>query len=197
MAVLKSVNAEKVGTWLTLAHKMKRKRIGCLVAVLLAVSGVVTWDIRAIHAMQRAAAKFDDCDHVALLAACRQMIATRTSFTNSPNYNPPSYAPDDICLTLDAGPYGPEVPAILRELSPQYIGIREDHVVISDPSRSPPMRRGVLAFAESAEFQYGTRQYIDGLWYWNGKLHSSVKPEYDRRMDEKRKRIEGQQPLSP
>lgn len=176
---------------------MNWKHTGCLAFVAIILGVLVAWNITARYASQRAVAKYDDCDHAALLAACRQMIATRNSFTNSPNFDPPGYAPDDICLTRKAGAYGPEVPAILRELSPKFIGIREDSLVISDPPDTVRMRRGVLAFSEGVEFQYGTRQYIDGLWYWNGRLHPSVRPEFDRRMDEKIKRIKDQPRTAP
>ena len=170
---------------------MNKKTKGCLVtlAAILITPFLLVGGLR-LSAL-RAMAKYDQCDHVALLAACRQMMANRDTYTNSPSYRPPySWERGSVSLSRDHGAYGPEIPDVVRNLSPLYVVIRADSVIIGDPPRFPPMRRGMIAFPADAEFQYGTRQYLDGLWYWNGNIHPSVKPEFDRRMDGKIKRIE-------
>ncbi len=173
---------------------MKKKPNGCLLSLGIILSLFFLWFAASAIGSRLAVRKYNRCDHAALLAASRQMLANRMSFTNSPNFREPhSWEGSSISLARDPAGFGSEFPAVIRELSPLYIVIREDSVIISDPPSFPAMRRGVIAFSRGTEFQYGTERYQDGLWYWNGSLDASVRPEFDRRMEEKVKRIEGQQ----
>ena len=173
---------------------MKTKPHGCLISLAIILGLFVLWVAATAIGGRLAVRKYDGSDHAALLAACREMLANRLSFTNSPSFRAPhSWEGTTISLTRDPTGFGPEIPRAIRELNPRYIVIHEDSLIVSDPPSFPPMRRGVIAFPADAEFQYGTEKYIDGLWYWNGNLNASVRPEFDRRMEEKLKQIKANQ----
>ena len=152
---------------------MKTKRNGCLIFVAITAMIFMLFLVATTIGVRLAARKYDRCDHSALLAACREMLAHRTSFTNSPNFRQPrSGEKATISLFRDPAGYGPDIPLIIRELNPRYLLIREDSIIIADPPSYPAMRRGVIAFAPDTGNQYGTRKYIDGLWFWNGDFQT-------------------------
>jgi hypothetical protein len=98
------------------------------------------------------------------------MIANRDTYTNSSIYRPsPSWLSGDIRLERGDSSFGP---ATIRNLNPLVITIRTNLLIIDDPSSIPPFRRGVIAFTSDAREQFGTKRYIDGLWYWNGEFQS-------------------------
>jgi hypothetical protein len=95
------------------------------------------------------------------LDACRQAIADRGSYRNDKDKWGDLHEDDVLLLP----PMQDNVPQELRDLRPSYIVIREDSVLIT--FNVPLVRLSILGFASGAR-QYGTSQYIDGLWFWNG-----------------------------
>jgi hypothetical protein len=105
--------------------------------------------------------RFAHLDHKRILDACRQAITDRKSYRNDKGQWGTLHE-DDILLLP---PMQDNVPQELRDLHPSYILIREDSVLIT--FNVPLVRLSILGFASGAR-QYGTSQYIDGLWFWNG-----------------------------
>ena len=152
---------------------MKTGLKGCLIIVAIIAMLLILWIVATVIGVRVAVRKYDRCDHAALLATCREMLSHRTSFTNSPNFRQPhSWEKATISLIRDPTGYGPDIPLVIRELNPRRLLIREDSLIIADPPSFLAMRRGVIAFAPDAKKQYGTRKYIDGLWYWDGNFQS-------------------------
>ena len=152
---------------------MNTKRNRCLILFAIIAMIFMLFVVATTIGARLAIRKYNKCDHYALLAACREMLSHGMSFTNSPNFRPPhSWEGTTITLTRDPSGYGPDIPLVIRELNPRYLVIRDDSIIIVDPPSFPAMRRGIIAFAPDAEKQYGTRNYIDGLWFWNGDFQS-------------------------
>jgi hypothetical protein len=105
--------------------------------------------------------RLNHLDHRQLLAACRQAIADRRSYRNDKDKWGTLHEDDVLLLP----PLQNEVPQALRNLHPRDILIREDSVIIT--LNVKVARMSLLAFAPGAR-QYGTHQYIDGFWFWNG-----------------------------
>ena len=142
-------------------------------ALLALTIGIAALIVTALDiSIRHALAKYNQCDHAALLAACRQMITDRNTYTNDPSYSPSPPELGDITLWRENSSYGPTIPAMIRNLNPLSITVRTNLLIINDPSSIPPFRRGIIAFASDAREQFGTKQYIDGLWYWNGEFQS-------------------------
>ena len=105
--------------------------------------------------------RLNHLDHKQLLAACRQAIADRRSYRNDKDKWGTLHEDDVLLLP----PIQNEVPQALRDLHPSDILIREDNVVIT--LNVKVARMALLGFAPGAR-QYGTHQYIEGSWFWNG-----------------------------
>jgi len=85
------------------------------------------------------------------------------------------------------------MPHAIRELNPMWVVINEDSVLIKDVAGFFPMRLCMIAFPEDADVQYGTKQYLDGLWYWGSThLKKCVCGEPDR-LGKRDDRIKGNQ----
>lgn len=112
--------------------------------------------------------KLFQADHVAVLAACRELISNRQSF---PTCTDPSswQDPDKRVLVVGGSTIDDSVPRVVRELDPIYIRIGTNSVLIRLNARGS--REYFLAFADGAE-EYGTRELCPGLWYWNGNDNS-------------------------
>ncbi len=100
-------------------------------------------------------------DQSRLLSACREAIANRSSYRNDKNRWGTLHEDDVLILS----PLPVELPAAIRELKPRYVIIRPDYAMIN--VSVPLSRICVLGFGPDAK-QFGTFQYIDGLWFWNG-----------------------------
>ncbi len=90
-----------------------------------------------------------ECDHPAVLAACRQLLA---------DSDEPSSGRNQVVLRP---PYSDTTPRILQEMKPRYIVVQKDRVLLRFGSM-PKMY--LNAFRKGAE-EYGKRELIDGLWY--------------------------------
>ena len=110
--------------------------------------------------------QLDHANHALILAACREVIANRSSYQNDRD-KWPSLGKADVLLLR---PIPESVPKVVRQLNPKYILIREDNVLLSF---NVPFARAALLGFQAGAHQYGTRQYIDGLWFWNGNLAGS------------------------
>ena len=106
--------------------------------------------------------RLNHVDHTQILAACRQAIANRSAYRNDKAKWGTLHADDVLLLP----PIPNEVPEAIRDLRPSYIIIREDYILLT--FKVPFARVSVLGFKSGAR-QYGTSQYIDGLWFWNGE----------------------------
>ena len=100
-------------------------------------------------------------DQSRLLSACREAIANRSSYRNDKDRWRTLHEDDVLLLS----PLPVEVPAAIRELKPHDVIIRPDYAMIN--VSVPLSRICVLGFRPEAK-QFGTSQYIDGLWFWNG-----------------------------
>lgn len=105
--------------------------------------------------------RLDHLDHAKVLAACRETIANRSSYRNDKD----KWGTLDTDDVLVLSPIPNEVPEAIRDLHPSHIIIREDYILIN--FKVPLARVAILGFQPGAT-QYGTYQYIDGLWFWNG-----------------------------
>lgn len=99
-----------------------------------------------------------------LLGACRMLISAKQGNTIVGAVSPTdaegiSVAGDSIASTA-------WMPRSFVALHPRYICIRSDYVLVA--LDTPGERTVLLGFRKGAH-QFGTRQLIDGLWYWNGK----------------------------
>ena len=100
-------------------------------------------------------------DQSRLLSACREVIANHSSYRNDKDRWGTLH--DDDVLLLPPLPVN--LPVAIRELKPRYVIVRPDYTMINV---SVPFRRiCVLGFRSGAK-QFGTFEYIDGLWFWDG-----------------------------
>jgi len=100
-------------------------------------------------------------DHVRILLACREALANRTSYRNDKEKWVTAEKDDVVILR----PIPENFPKAIRQLHPSSVLIKEDRVFIS--FTAPFARISLLGFAPDAH-QYGTKRYIDGLWFWDG-----------------------------
>ncbi len=70
-------------------------------------------------------------------------------------------------------PFPTNIPAAIRDLKPKDIRVKTNFVMLNF-SRLP--RLCVVAFQKGTK-QYGTFNYIDGLWFWDGNKNT---PEMQR-----------------
>ena len=154
--------------------KMNRKTVVCLLVVVIAVVVLAALNLVERSRMRSRIAEFDTCDHYALLAACRDMVTHRDDYRTNKSYLYSASDPGSVYLTPKAAPFDDAVPKVVRDLRPFYIFIKKDCVIITGhySGLTCGTRIGIVGFAEGAS-QYGTRKYIDGLWYWNG--HSNTR----------------------
>jgi hypothetical protein len=108
-------------------------------------------------------------DQSRLLSACRQAIANRSSYRNDKDRWGTLH--DDDVLLLS--PLPADMPAAIRELKPHYVLVNPDYAMIN--VSLPLSRICILGFRPEAK-QFGTFQYIDGLWFWNGNDTTKQKP---------------------
>ena len=99
------------------------------------------------------------CNHPALLAACRELIANRQSFSNEVirSWSDGTFVDGKSEQLL-------KMPTIIQQLQPLHVDIGTDCVVVYV---AIPPRAIVVGFAAGAK-QSGTRKLIDGLWLWGG-----------------------------
>jgi hypothetical protein len=100
-------------------------------------------------------------DHARVLAACREALANKSSYRNDRDRW--GWAEENDVILLP--PLPDNFPAAIRELHPRDVMIKEDSVIIC--FTAPFARVCILGFAVGVH-QYGTQQYIDGLWFWDG-----------------------------
>jgi len=106
-----------------------------------------------------------------ILAACREMITNRSAFRNDRDKWSDLLNQDAVQLLP---PLPENFPQVIRDLHPRVILIREDNVLMD--FNVPLARAAILGFQPGAR-QYGTYQFCDGLWFWNGnKSKGSEKP---------------------
>jgi hypothetical protein len=154
---------------------MKRISKLWLLVPTVVVALTITQFIRILMVLSRGldtarvrVAQFDRCDHAALLAACREMILERQWLLSGRTNDPSSgLLLDEVWLGQGGIPIPEAVPKVIRDLRPTYIVIRKDYLIIGAPVS--PVRIGVVAYAKGVEPSFGTRKYIDGLWFWDGK----------------------------
>jgi len=106
-------------------------------------------------------------DRVALLQACRQMLADRDAYRNDwPEWR---LAAGNKALDSEKGEIPPNVPAIIRQMKPRYIIIKQDHVLVM--VHAPP-RTGFIGCLEGADDlewlnRIGAQKWTNGLWYFD------------------------------
>ena len=108
-------------------------------------------------------------DHARILSACREAIENRASYRNDKDRWPTLHQEDVLLLQ----PLPANVPKAIRDLHPRDVVIRPDYVMIN--WFIPFYRIGLLGFRSGAK-QFGTFEYIDGLWFWNGNRSTEKKP---------------------
>jgi hypothetical protein len=100
-------------------------------------------------------------DHVRILLACREALENRNSYRNDKDKWVTAEENDVVLLR----PIPENFPEAIRQLHPRYVLIKKNCVIIR--FTAPFARICLLGFAPGAR-QYGTRRYIDGLWFWDG-----------------------------
>ena len=159
----------------TAMKTMKKVAAGCLLVILfffcVIVVRFIIWDARVRNRWE----ELEACDHEAVLAACRDMISEREAYRSSPNCRSGSGEMSNI-VYLDGylGPWGDEIPLVIRNLNPRSIRISEDRVMVKFdetyfPFRGP--RIGFIGLAENANEESvqklgaeGSTKFIDDLW---------------------------------
>lgn len=140
-------------------------RRGCLIAILVPVALFAThfgWIGYRLFRLKHA-------NHALILSACREAIENRASYRND-NARWGFVYKDDVVVLR---PLPQNLPKIIRDLNPHVIIIRPDYAMLN--YNVPFCRIGLLGFRSGAD-QFGTFQYIDGLWFWNGN-DSTKKPK--------------------
>ena len=95
------------------------------------------------------------------------MVEQRASYRNDrPKWDPRE---EDVRVNR---PLPEHVPKVIRELKPHRMIIRPDYAMLT--FTVPFYRMGLLGFRAGAA-EFGTFEYIDGLWFWNG--NDSTKPK--------------------
>ena len=108
--------------------------------------------------------KIDKADHKRMLAECRDMLN-----------NKEEYKKNDIVTDYVSQPYiyidnyyrMINLPSYIKSLEPNSITLHGDRAHLDFDVVGK--RMSVLAFKEGAS-EYGTKKYIDGLWYWDGNV---------------------------
>ncbi len=97
-----------------------------------------------------------------LLGACRRIIADR-------NAGRISSASSNGTVEVNIGGSNVQsfawLPNDIVWLRPRYLSIHTNYVVVILETSS--RRTGFIGFKDGVE-QFGTRQVLDGLWFWNG-----------------------------
>ena len=140
-------------------------RRGCLIAFLIPVALFAThfgWIEYRLFRLKHA-------DHALLLRACREAVENRAAYRNDKDKWGTLHE-DDVLLLR---PIPDNVPNAILDLGPSDVIIRPDYAMLN---LSLPFRRiCILGFRPGAK-QFGTFQYIDGLWFWDGN-DSTKKPK--------------------
>jgi hypothetical protein len=140
---------------------------GCLKQIAVSFSALILLLMLPQSCVAVKRYQFSHADHAEILRACRELIANRSSYKNDRNKWPSLGITDFLLLR----PIPENVPEVIRKLHPKYILIRDDNVLLN--FNVPFARAALLGFAPGAR-QYGTYQYIDGLWFWNGNVVNST-----------------------
>jgi hypothetical protein len=138
---------------------MKRFFKLSLVGMIMLVLAVLTPAVMLITKK----CKLDHADHVQILTACREAIGNRRFYRNDSD----KWGTLEKNEVLLLRPLPKEFPQVLRDLHPDHVIVREDNILID--FNVPFARASLLGFQPGAR-QYGTVQYVDGLWFWNGHL---------------------------
>ena len=109
-------------------------------------------------------------DHALILSACRQAIENRASYRNDKEKWGTLHEDDVLLLP----PFPDNCPKVIRDLKPAHVIIRPDYTMLT--FSIPFFRAGLLGFRSGAK-QFGTFQYIDGLWFWNGNASTKTAHE--------------------
>jgi len=133
---------------------MKHFRNAILVAGSVLIIVIVSIYIITIPG-RRGRERILSANHPALLAACRELITTRQSYSNEQQV---SWA-DGIYINGNS-PQFRRAPQIIQDLRPLHIRVNPHCVLIYV---ALPPRAVVFGYAEGAE-QFGTTKLIDGLW---------------------------------
>jgi len=140
---------------------------GCLKPILIVLAALLVLPILSQLYVKFKIEQIRRADPARILDACREMIAKRESFKNNRD-KWPSLINEDAVLLLR--PIPESVPQSIQQLNPKYIIIRPDSVLVD--FNIPFARAAVLAFRSGVQ-QYGTYQFVDGLWFWNGNKYPS------------------------
>jgi hypothetical protein len=145
---------------------LKRFSVGCLIVILVPIGLFAThlgWIQYRLFRLRHA-------DHALILTACREAIENRESYPNDKDKWGTLHE-DDVLLLR---PLPDKLPKVIRDLKPHDVIIRPDYAMLN--LSIPFCRICLLGFHPGAK-QFGTFQYIDGLWFWNGN-DSTKKPEH-------------------
>jgi hypothetical protein len=146
------------------------KRYAALVAlILIALFVVLVSPLVRTELMNKAEMnQLQHADHARLLAACRELMLNPTTSQNGKQNS--GWANETEVFIRP--PIPTNVPIAIRELNPEDIRIRMDYVMINLGRGFVPPRLDILAFWKGVR-QFGTFNYIDGLWFWNGNQNTN------------------------
>jgi hypothetical protein len=110
-------------------------------------------------------------DHAKILAACREALEHKDSYRNDRDRW--GWLPENEVVLLR--PLPENFPSAIRELHPRNVMIKQEYVIIC--FTAPFARVCMLGFAPGAP-QFGTEQFTDGLWFWNGNKSSKTSEKH-------------------
>ena len=108
-------------------------------------------------------------DHARILAACREALANKNSYRNDRDRW--GWLPENDVVLLP--PLPENFPAAIRELHPRNVMIKDEDKCVIICFTAPFARVCMLGFAPGVP-QFGTEQFTDGLWFWNGNKSSKT-----------------------
>jgi hypothetical protein len=136
------------------------KKKGCL---LILIVGILLFISPVFFTLRRMSGIKKGTDHKELLAACKGMMQSRTSFRTRM---------DSLDGQSDIALDDPAVPEIIRLLKPSYVLVSEDVATVEMGGGGGHF--GVVAFAQGNDttnripgWGQKKQKLIDGLWYYS------------------------------
>jgi hypothetical protein len=127
----------------------------CVILAVIAFEELLFWG-----PARRAQHKIENSDKPAIVRACRQLMAERSTYTNEGEQA--SWMTQWITIKRGSMQYNTRLPAPITNLDPIWVLIGTNRVMIG--VRPPPCRVYLHAFADGSK-QEGKQQLADGLWY--------------------------------
>ena len=125
----------------------------CAIGGIVAIEEVMFWG-----PSRRARAQVDATDKVAILTACRQLMADCATYTTEERET--HFLADWVVVNRGSPQYN-RMPQVLKDLKPRAVLIRTNQVTLL--IRPFPSRVYLYAYAQGAS-QGGNVKIVDGLW---------------------------------